>query len=32
MTVTEAVYRQQLQPVIENAATAINRIFSARDA
>jgi hypothetical protein len=27
MTVTETVYRQQLRPVIEDAATAMNRIF-----
>jgi hypothetical protein len=31
-TVTETVYRQQLRPVIEDAATAMNRIFPARDA
>ena len=30
-TVTETVYRQQLGPVIEDAATAMNRIFPARD-
>jgi integrase len=29
-TVTETVYRQQLRPVIEDAATAMNRIFPAR--
>jgi integrase len=31
-TVTETVYRKQLRPVIEDAATAMNRIFPARDA
>ncbi len=31
-TVIETVYRQQLRPVIEDAATAMNRIFPARDA
>ncbi len=31
-TVTETVYRQQLRPVIEDAATAMNRIFPPRDA
>lgn len=31
-TVTETVYRQQLRSVIEDAATAMNRIFPARDA
>ena len=31
-TVTETVYRQQLRPVIEDAATAMNRIFPAHDA
>ena len=31
-TVTETVYRQQLGPVIEDAATAMNRIFPAHDA
>ena len=31
-TVTETVYRQQLRPVIEDAATSMNRIFPARDA
>ena len=31
-TITETVYRQQLRPIIEDAATAMNRIFPARDA
>jgi integrase len=31
-TVTETIYRKQLRPVIEDAATAMNRIFPARDA
>jgi hypothetical protein len=31
-TVIETGYRQQLRPVIEDAATAMNRIFPARDA
>ena len=31
-TVTEIVYRQQLRPVIEDAATAMDRIFPAHDA
>jgi len=30
-TVTETVYRKQLRPVIEDAATAMNRIFPADD-
>jgi hypothetical protein len=30
--VTETVYHQQLRPPIEDAATAMNRIFPARDA
>jgi hypothetical protein len=31
-TVTETVNRQQLRPVTEDAATAMNRICPARDA
>lgn len=31
-TVTQTVYRKQLRPVIEDAATAMNRIFPARGA
>ncbi|HYZ06998.1 MAG TPA: tyrosine-type recombinase/integrase [Pseudonocardiaceae bacterium] len=30
--VTEAVYRQQLRPVLEEAATAMDGIFPTRDA
>jgi hypothetical protein len=30
-TATETVHRKQLRPVIEDAATAMNRIFPARD-
>jgi len=31
-TVTETVYRKQFRPVIEDAATAMDRIFPADDA
>jgi integrase len=31
-TVTETVYRKQLRPVIEDAATAMDRIFPADEA
>ncbi len=30
-TVTETIYRKQLRPVIEDAATAMDRIFPARE-